>query len=122
MRGVLIDWMVGVHLRFKLLQETLFMTVEVMDRFLSMQAVSRSKLQLVGVTSMLIASKYEETYPPIVSDMITISDNAYSRAEVLAMESTILKTLDYNLGTPLPLHFLRRYSKATNADTRVSCK
>lgn len=60
MRGILIDWLVEVHLKFKLLPETLYMTVSTIDRYLSLKEVHRSKLQLVGVTSMLVTCKYEE--------------------------------------------------------------
>ena len=63
---------------------------------------------------MLIASKYEEIYAPEVADFVYITDNAYSKNEILDMEVTILKTLDFNLGNPLCLHFLRRDSKAGN--------
>jgi len=119
MRAILLDWLVEVHLRFKLAQETLFMTVHILDRFLSTHRISRGKLQLAGITSMLIASKYEDMYPPEVRDFIWIADNAYSRAEIISMEGLILKCLDYNLGTPLPLHFFRRLSKATSADADV---
>jgi hypothetical protein len=68
---------------------------------------------------MLIASKYEEMYPPEVRDFVFIADNAYTRAEIFAMEALILRKLDFNLGTPLPLHFLRRFSRACHADTQI---
>ncbi|EDQ89090.1 cyclin B [Monosiga brevicollis MX1] len=116
MRAILIDWLVEVHYRFELLQETLYLTVDVLDRFLSSERTSRSQLQLVGVTAMLIASKYEEMYPPEVGDFVYISDNAYRREQILAMEQTMLRVLDFNLGKPLPLHFLRRDSRAGHAD------
>ncbi len=74
--------------------------------------MSRSKLQLVGVTAMLIASKYEEMYAPEIADFVYITDNAYSKADIIKMECIMLKALDFNLGKPLPLHFLRRNSKA----------
>ena len=84
---------------------------------LQLQSVSRSKLQLVGVTAMLIASKYEEMYAPEIADFVYITDNAYSKADIRRMECLILKTLDFNLGRPLPLHFLRRNSKAGEVST-----
>ena len=74
--------------------------------------VARSKLQLVGVSAMLVASKYEEMYAPEIGDFAYITDNAYSKKDIRKMECLILKTLDFNLGKPLPLHFLRRNSKA----------
>lgn len=83
MRAILVDWIIEVHLKFKLLPETLFVTVSLIDRFLEKQVVSRTKLQLVGVTAMLIASKYEEIYAPEVRDFVFITDNAYSRSEIL---------------------------------------
>lgn len=116
MRAILIDWLCQVHHRFRLLQETLYMTVSIIDRFLQIRPVSRSKLQLVGVTSMLIASKYEEMYAPEVSDFVYITDNAYTRTDIRQMETLILKTLDFRLGKPLCLHFLRRNSKAGQVD------
>ena len=72
---------------------------------------------------MFIASKYEEIYSPDINDFVYITDNAYSRVEILQMEMLVVRTLDYSLGRPLPLHFLRRYSKAgkvSNASYNVS--
>ncbi|XP_077375545.1 G2/mitotic-specific cyclin-B2 isoform X2 [Festucalex cinctus] len=116
MRALLIDWMVQVHSRFQLLQETLYLSVAVLDRFLQIHPVSRTKLQLVGVTAMLVASKYEEMYPPLVRDCAYITDKAFTNAQILEMETLILKSLNFQLGRPLPLHFLRRASKVANAD------
>ncbi|XP_048886021.1 G2/mitotic-specific cyclin-B2 [Brienomyrus brachyistius] len=116
MRALLVDWLIQVHSRFQLLQETLYMTIAIIDRFLQVQPVSRRKLQLVGVTAMLIASKYEEMYAPEVSDFVYITDNAFTKAQIREMEMMILRHLNYQLGRPLPLHFLRRASKAGNAD------
>ncbi|NP_001158480.1 cyclin B [Saccoglossus kowalevskii] len=118
MRSILIDWLVQVHLRFHLLQETLFLTVSILDRFLQIQQVSRSKLQLVGVTAMFIASKYEEMYAPEIGDFVYITDNAYTKSQIRAMECMMLKTIDYSLGKPLCLHFLRRNSKAGGVDAQ----
>ncbi|XP_057693664.1 G2/mitotic-specific cyclin-B2 isoform X2 [Corythoichthys intestinalis] len=116
MRALLVDWMVQVHSRFQLLQETLYLSVAVLDRFLQVQPVSRRKLQLAGVTAMLVACKYEETYPVAVNDFAHITDNAFTRTQILEMEQLILRSLKFQLGRPLPLHFLRRASKVANSD------
>merc|ERR1740129_558368 len=114
MRAVLIDWLVGVHLQFHLLQETLYTTVAILDRFLQVEvgAITRNKLQLVGAAAMLVAAKYEEIYAPEVKDFVYITDRAYTEKDILRMEIRILATLKFDLGRPLPLHFLRRASKA----------
>ncbi|XP_041082462.1 G2/mitotic-specific cyclin-B2-like isoform X2 [Polyodon spathula] len=116
MRAILVDWLIQVHSRFQLLQETLYMTIAIIDRFLQVQPVSRKKLQLVGVTAMLVASKYEEMYAPEIGDFVYITDNAFSKSQIREMEMLILKELNFELGRPLPLHFLRRASKAGCAD------
>ncbi|XP_068131634.1 G2/mitotic-specific cyclin-B2-like [Hyperolius riggenbachi] len=116
MRAILVDWLVQVHSRFQLLQETLYMAIAVMDRFLQVQTISRGKLQLVGVTSLLLASKYEEMYAPEVADFVYITDNAYTSSQIREMEMLILRELNFDLGRPLPLHFLRRASKSCSAD------
>lgn len=90
MRSILIDWLVEVHYKFKLVPETLYLTVNLIDRYLSIQQVKRDKLQLVGVTCMFIACKYEEIYPPIVKDFVCITDKAYTKEEILELESKVL--------------------------------
>jgi len=119
MRTILIDWLIQVHHRFGLLQETLFLTIGILDRYLQekIREVGRKRLQLVGITSMWIAAKYEEIFAPEVNDFVYITDNAYSSAELRAMELDILRTLNFNLGRPLALHFLRRNSKAGEVDS-----
>ena len=87
MRAILVDWLVEVHLKFKLTPETLFLTTNLIDRFLALHPVTRKHLQLVGVTAMLIASKYEEIWAPEVKDFVYISDNAYDKDQILAMVS-----------------------------------
>jgi len=116
MRAILVDWLVEVHRMFKLLPETLFLSVAMIDRYLSQKQISQDMLQLVGITSMLIASKYEEIYAPECNDFVYISDGAYTKQQILHMEQTILNALNFNITHPSALHFLRRYSKAGGSD------
>lgn len=115
---ILIDWLVEVHRKFELNPETLYLTINVVDRFLSMKTVSRKELQLVGISSMLIASKYEEIWAPEVNDFVFISDNAYVREQVLVMEKAILERLEWYLTVPTPYVFLVRYIKASTPSDR----
>lgn len=118
MREILIDWLVEVHFKFKLCKETLYLTINVIDRFLERRAVSRTKLQLVGCTAMLIASKYEEVYAPELQDFVYISDCAYTKDQILAMESIMLNTLGFHLTVPSALRFGERFSKVANLNDR----
>ncbi|KAH9621684.1 hypothetical protein KSS87_015227, partial [Heliosperma pusillum] len=113
MRAILVDWLIEVHHKFELRQETLYLTINIIDRFLSMKAVPRKELQLVGIASMLIACKYEEIWAPEVNDFVQISDKAYVREQVLAMEKAILGKLEWYLTVPTPYMFLTRYVKAS---------
>jgi G2/mitotic-specific cyclin 1/2 len=119
MRGILSDWLIQVHVRFRLLPETLFLCVNVIDRFLSARVVSLAKLQLVGITSMFIASKFEEIVAPSVKHFLRCADASYTESEILQAERYVLKTLDWNLSYPNPVHYLRRVSKADEYDVKV---
>lgn len=115
-RGILVDWLIEVHTRFHLLPETLFLAVNVIDRFLSEKVVQLDRLQLVGITAMFIASKYEEVLSPHVENFKKIADDGFSESEILSAERFILGTLNYDLSYPNPMNFLRRVSKADNYD------
>lgn len=119
MRGILMDWLIQVHVRFRLLPETLFLCVNLIDRFLSARVVSLAKLQLVGVTCLFVASKFEEVVSPSVTHFLLCADSTYTEPEILQAERYVLKTLDYNLNFPNPVHYLRRVSKADGYDVKV---
>jgi hypothetical protein len=124
MRGILVDWLVEVHTRFRLLPETLFLSVNIVDRFLTNKIVMLDKLELVGVTAMFIAAKYEEVFSPHVQYFRHVADDGFTEEEILRAERFILATLDYNLSYPNPMNFLRRISKADQYDfqTRTFAK
>ncbi|XP_008293207.1 G2/mitotic-specific cyclin-B3 [Stegastes partitus] len=115
MRAILIDWLVEVQENFELYHETLYLAVKMTDHFLSKTPVHREMLQLVGSTTMLIASKFEERSPPCVDDFLYICDDAYKREELISMEANILQTLSFDINIPIPYRFLRRYAKCVSA-------
>ncbi|KAJ4806220.1 Cyclin family protein [Rhynchospora pubera] len=119
MRAVLIDWIFEVHDKLELLQETLFLTVNLVDRFLAIQNISSTKLQLVGVTALLLACKYEEATAPPIEDLIAICVCSYTRAELLEMERLMLNTLQFNMWVPTPYVFLKRFLKAAKSDKKM---
>jgi hypothetical protein len=82
MRAILVDWLVTVHHKFKLKPETLFLTVNVIDRFIERTVVGRSKFQLAGVTALLLACKYVEIYPPMIKELVYMTDGSCNRTEV----------------------------------------
>ncbi|KAF2072618.1 hypothetical protein CYY_006077 [Polysphondylium violaceum] len=119
MRAILVDWLMAVHVRFKLLSETFFLSVNIVDRYLSKVPITINRLQLVGITASLLACKYEEIYAPQIDDFIQTSDNACTHEDVLNMERSILSKLQFHVSTCTPLHFLRRFSKAAGSDSRT---
>ncbi|KAI6069513.1 Cyclin-A2 isoform X2 [Aix galericulata] len=117
MRAILVDWLVEVGEEYKLQNETLHLAVNYIDRFLSSMSVLRGKLQLVGTAAMLLASKFEEIYPPEVAEFVYITDDTYNKKQVLRMEHLILKVLSFDLAAPTINQFLTQYflHQQTNA-------
>ncbi|KAI3862840.1 hypothetical protein MKW98_008680 [Papaver atlanticum] len=108
-----------VHHVFKLSPETLYLAIQIIDRYLSAHLVQRKELQLLGISSLLIASKYEEIWAPTVSDLVSISERAYSKEHILGMEKSILAKLGWSLTGPTPYVFLVRFIKAAMADKEM---
>ncbi|PPQ82589.1 hypothetical protein CVT25_007103 [Psilocybe cyanescens] len=118
-RGILIDWLLLIHARFNLVSESLFLCVNVLDRFLSQRPISISKLQLVGLASFFVATKFEETYAPSVKELAHLADNQFSVDEILKAERYLLKIINYDLRAPGPMTWLRRGSKADDCEVRA---
>ncbi|CAH8356741.1 unnamed protein product [Eruca vesicaria subsp. sativa] len=119
MRSILVDWLVDVHAKFDLSPETLYLTINIIDRFLSMKVIPRRELQLLGVSALLIASKYEEIWPPQVNDLVYVTDNSYQSKQILVMEKTILGNLEWYLTVPTQYVFLARFIKAAVPDPEM---
>ncbi|XP_017153873.1 G2/mitotic-specific cyclin-B-like [Drosophila miranda] len=117
MRAVLINWINELHQELYLVEETFQLAVAIIDRYLqAVNNTNRINLQLVGVTAFLIAAKYEDELPPAINDLVYFTEETYTAREIRLMELQILKTIDYNLSRPLPIQFLRRYSKAAGTE------
>ncbi|CCD22622.1 B-type cyclin CLB2 NDAI_0A04660 [Naumovozyma dairenensis CBS 421] len=115
-RDILVNWLVKIHNKFGLLPETLYLAINIMDRFLCKELVQLDKLQLVGTSCLFIASKYEEVYSPSIKHFASETDGACTEDEIKEGEKFILKTLEFSLKYPNPMNFLRRISKADDYD------
>lgn len=117
MRRIVVDWLVDVHKDFKFSQTTLHLTVNIMDRFLSKVVIARSKFQLLAITSLWIASKYQERCTPYLDDFVAITNWSYTRLDMFNMESAVCNTLQFRFTVVTALPFLARSIKALSAAT-----
>ncbi|XP_047318577.1 putative cyclin-A3-1 [Impatiens glandulifera] len=118
MRGVLVDWLVEVAEEYKLQSDTLHLSITYIDRFLSLNPLNKQRLQLLGVSSMSIASKFQEINPPTLDDFCYITDNTYKKEELVKMEADILKSLKFEVSSPTINTFLRRFSRISEQDRK----
>lgn len=119
MRSILVDWLVEMHQKFRLLPETLFLAINIMDRFMSVESVQIDKLQLLATGSLFIAAKYEEVFSPSVKNYAYFTDESYTEDQILQAEKYILTILNFDLNYPNPMNFLRRISKADDYDVQL---
>ena len=113
MRSLLVDWMVEVQESFELNHETLYLAVKLVDLYLGERKLSKEKLQLLGAAAIFIACKFDERIPPYIDDFLYICDGAYTRKELIEMERSVFRAVNYNLGVPLSYRFLRRYARVS---------
>ena len=119
MRGILVDWVIEVQMKFKMLPETLYLTINLIDRYLERTVIMRDRLQLVATAAMLIACKYEEIHPPCIADFVFITDNAFDVKEIIQMERHILVALEFQITVPSQYRFLERYAQIAGADKKL---
>ncbi|KAJ3157023.1 G2/mitotic-specific cyclin [Geranomyces variabilis] len=119
MREILIDWIIDLANHFRLLPETLYTCVNIIDRFLTDRPCSMNKLQLVGLASLFIAAKYEEVNAPSISSIVYFGDGGYVAEDIMRAERYILQILKFELHYPSPMSFLRRCSKADAYDIQT---
>ena len=117
-RAFLVEWIIDVHRKFRLMPETLYVTISIIDRYLSLQEIKKSQLHLLGVTALLISTKYEEIYPPELKHYIRVTDNAISKEHVLRLEFKILQNLDFNVTFPSIFRFMERFARIAQVNER----
>lgn len=108
--------MIQIHYNFKLLPETLFLTINIIDRYMGKTQIAKREVQLVGIAALLITTKYEEIYPPLLKDFVFITDNTYTGEDILDMEKKILFALDFDLSLTTSFRFMERFSKLAKLD------
>ncbi|KAK9032581.1 hypothetical protein V6N11_056841 [Hibiscus sabdariffa] len=111
MRGILINWLI----------ESYTLLILVALHFITLMTevqIKKNEIQLVGLTTLLLASKYEDFWHPRVKDLISISAEAYTSEQVLKMEKLVLKSLKFRLNAPTPYVFMLRFIKAAQSDTK----
>lgn len=109
MRARLVDWLVEFAQEFKLVPETLYLAINYIDRFMSRKNVPKRRLQLVGVTAMFIAAKYEEIDPCPIEDVVTFCGHGLDADDVLQLEWCMLDVLNFDLNVATTHVFVTRF-------------
>nr|CAH7722226.1 unnamed protein product [Callosobruchus chinensis] len=120
MRTILVDWLVEVTEEYRLRTESLYLAVNFIDRFLSYMSVVRAKLQLVGTAALFLASKYEEIYPPALREFVYITDDTYTKRQVIRMEQLILKVLGFDLSVPTSACFINAIASMNKMEDKTA--
>ncbi|CAI4228638.1 unnamed protein product [Auanema sp. JU1783] len=116
-RAILCDWMVEIQETFELNHETLYLAVKLVDMYLECETnTPKSELQLIACAALFVASKFDERSPPLIDDFLYVTDETFSREDLIKMEMKLLKTVGYDLGAPLSYSFVRRYARTCRAD------
>ena len=119
MRALLVNWLIEIHQKFNFLPKTLFLTINVMDKFLEKEVIPRNKLQLIGLAALLLASKYEEIYCPKLSELLFICDYIYDQEEIIDMETQMIYALEFNFGIATIFDFLSLFQKVEPLNEKV---
>ena len=118
MRCILIDWIISLQNKFFMKNNTLFLTINLIDRYLSKKSILRTQFQLLGVASLFIAYKYEEIYIKKIDDFVNLAAGAFNKSEILEMENNIVDLIEFNLDLPLSNDFFDLLSTVYKFDKK----
>ena len=118
-RAIVIEWLSYIVYFFSQSNETLFMSINIMDRYISKKKITLDKYQLVGISSYLIASKYEDTNSPMINELIYISKNIYTHDDIISMEKDILKTLNFDIISVSSYQFFSFFYLISNINNKT---
>jgi hypothetical protein len=109
MRPYLIDFLIEIHSQYRLRPETLFLAINIVDRYVSKRIVYKKHYQLVGCAALWIASKFEDAKDrvPTVEDLCAVCCSAYDQSAFIQMEGHVLSTIGWLLGHPTAEAWLR---------------
>ncbi|VDN39110.1 unnamed protein product, partial [Cylicostephanus goldi] len=111
--------MVEIQETFELNHETLYMSVKIVDMYLSKtKDVIKDDLQLLASVAIFIACKFEERSPPLIDDFMYVCEEMFTREQMIKMEMKVLDTINYDIGFPLSYRNVRRYARV--CATRVT--
>ena len=119
MRATVIDWLVDVHRKGKMHSETLYLTVNLIDQYLTANDLDKSKLQRLGCAALLIAAKNFELYPPSIRDLVKVADRSFTTTALSRMESVVLGVVGFRVDSVLPSMFLKRFLRIVEPDGKL---
>ena len=115
-RAFLVDWIVAAHFKLGLVQETLFIAVNLVDRYLGKRNVMKRQIQLVGLAGLFIAAKYEEIRPPEMRLWLAAADGGFSKIQLVRMESDMLSAVDFEVTVPTAYRFLDKLADTSSTN------
>ena len=107
MRSILINWLISSQNLFYKKKSTLFLTINIIDRYISNKKILRNQFQLLGIASLFISFKCEELLFRNINEFLTLTNNAFSKKELLKMENEILNILKFEIALPLSYDFFQ---------------
>jgi len=111
-RSDLVDWLVTLNRRFDFSTETLFLSVDIFDRFLQLVKAQNKYLRCIAVTCLYIGAKIneEDNVIPATQELVQVSECGCSEAEILRMERCILNKFDWNpRASPTSIEFIHLF-------------
>ncbi len=119
MKVILYDWIVCISDQFKLKERTIFLSLELVELFMTNNIVNKDDFQLVGVACLFMAAKYEEIYPPKIDDFCKSCDNYYSKQRIFEVETSLLKLLEFDMSRVISYDFFIIFAGVAHFDEKM---